>query len=567
MMDLEKPARVRTSGSADRLPPHSIEAEQGILGCVLLDPGCLRTVVDRLAPAGEVFYDLRHQLIYRAMEGLLVDGTAVDLLTLANRLKETGHLEEVGGLAYLAPLPDTVPSAANLPYYLDIVLEKAVGRRLIRWGSQVVRTVYEFEGPVDALLAQTRGEYEALASLTVQTEGAPRFLKRPLDFEESFWKYLLGDEAKPPGVVLPTDFEWRVRLAETTLITGDDGCGKSTVLGYWSLFLAAAGLPVCVASFEVVGGQTLAMLARQLLGCGPLVDTEANRQRGIAALAWLHARYHIYDFTGIGDWREVLNTFRVASRRHGVKVFILDSVMRIGIPEDDFEKQRLAATSFENFAKEEGVHLLYVIHENKGDGKGKAKVRGSKLWTANAHNIIRIERNVGKAEAIARAEDAERVARERQLELEAWGRQMVGQKLKPEALAKLQDDLAAASLAYNEARAKLAKARAAWDTHFVLQKQRWPGSRQNASKKVWFDNRTLQLLSHLDDQPENLLARFTGREERIAQPKLVPDPGTPMEEQYGNEASSDIEPDPDPTDDLGTAEQDRGEQDESEEDV
>lgn len=548
---------VQTSGP-DRLPPHSTDAEQGVLGCVLLDPGCLRTVVERLAAVPEVFYDLRHATIYRAMEGLLLEGTAVDLLTLGDRLKKTGHLEQVGGLAYLVGLPDQVPSAANLPYYLDILLEKALCRRLLQWATRVSATVYEFEGPVETLLAQTQAEYESLASLTVQTDGAPRFLKRPVEFEEAFWKYLLGDESKPPGVVLPTDFEWRIRLGETSLITGDDGCGKSTVLGYWSLFLAAAGLPVCIASFEVVGGQTLAMLARQLLGCGPLVDSDSNRGRAAQAMAWLNARFHIYDFTGIGDWREVLGTFRVAARRHGVKVFILDSVMRIGIPEDDFEQQRMAATSFESFAKEEQVHLLYVVHENKGDGKGKAKVRGSKLWTANAHNIVRIERNVAKAERIAAAEEAEQVARLKEAELQAQSREVLGKS--PAALEKLREELAAAAMACNTARGKLAQARAAWDTHFVLQKQRWPGARQNASKKVWFDPRSLQLRGRPDDDVRSLLAEFTKRPKAetpspadLPLPAAAAQPPTEDHGEYDDERDAG-EPDP-------------GEPDEPEEDL
>src|SRR5271154_1832530 len=135
--DLKKSRRKKAGFSEaapriDRLPPHSPEAEQGVLGCVMLSPNeCLGECVEKFKSGAEVFYDLRHQTIFETLLEMYDQRQAIDIITLQQRLKNKQRLEEVGGLAYLSALPDTVPSAANLVYYLDIVQEKYVLRKMI----------------------------------------------------------------------------------------------------------------------------------------------------------------------------------------------------------------------------------------------------------------------------------------------------------------------------------------------------------------------------------------------------------------------------------------------------
>src|SRR5437588_417259 len=147
-----KPARL-DAPRVDRLPPHSIEAEQGVLGCVLLSPNeCMGLCIEKFRAGSEMFYDLRHRHIYELLVEMYDHREAIDLLTVQQRLKDRNQLEAVGGLAYLSSLPDAVPSAANLSYYADIVWEKHLLRRMIQTCTEVVGRVYEHEGEVDALL-------------------------------------------------------------------------------------------------------------------------------------------------------------------------------------------------------------------------------------------------------------------------------------------------------------------------------------------------------------------------------------------------------------------------------
>src|SRR5260221_4939688 len=138
----QRPVR-SDAGRGDRLPPHSPEAEEGVLGCILLSPrDCISECIEKFNGAEDVFYDLRHQTLYRAMVEMYAANEAIDIITLQQRLKDKQLLEEVGGIGYIADLPDRVPSAANISYYLAIVFEKAVFRRLIHTWTEIVGATY-----------------------------------------------------------------------------------------------------------------------------------------------------------------------------------------------------------------------------------------------------------------------------------------------------------------------------------------------------------------------------------------------------------------------------------------
>jgi replicative DNA helicase len=154
----------------DRLPPHSIEAEQGVLGCVLQAPNeCLGETIEKFKSGSEVFYDLRHRSIYEVLVEMFDHKEGIDLITLQQRLKDRQQLEAVGGLAYLSSLPDAVPSAANLEYYAEIVREKYLLRRMIAACTSVVARVYDHEGEVDALLDEVERDILRISEARVES--------------------------------------------------------------------------------------------------------------------------------------------------------------------------------------------------------------------------------------------------------------------------------------------------------------------------------------------------------------------------------------------------------------
>ncbi len=130
------------TATSDRLPPHSPEAEQAALGCILIAPTlCLPECIKRLKVAA--FYDLRHQTIFQTLVHLHNQNLPADTISLYQHLKDKNLDREVGGLAYLSTLPDATPSAANLDYYLDILLDKYHRRKMVQTCTQVVSRIYD----------------------------------------------------------------------------------------------------------------------------------------------------------------------------------------------------------------------------------------------------------------------------------------------------------------------------------------------------------------------------------------------------------------------------------------
>jgi replicative DNA helicase len=124
-----------------RIPPQNIEAEQSVLGGVLLDNKVLDGVTETLKP--EHFYKSAHQKIYSAMLEMSHKGDPIDLITLNNYLKEKGQLENVGDTDYIAFLSSTIPTAANVEYYANIVRDKAMFRKFISAGTEIAQMAYK----------------------------------------------------------------------------------------------------------------------------------------------------------------------------------------------------------------------------------------------------------------------------------------------------------------------------------------------------------------------------------------------------------------------------------------
>jgi len=135
----------------DRLPPQNVEAEQAVLGAILLDGEALVSVQERISQ--DDFYRTSHRLIFEAMVELSEEGEPVDLVTLTAKLKDKQQLEEAGGVRYLTELANAVPTAANVDYYASIVEEKAILRRLIRAATQIVSDGYAGGEDVGLLLS------------------------------------------------------------------------------------------------------------------------------------------------------------------------------------------------------------------------------------------------------------------------------------------------------------------------------------------------------------------------------------------------------------------------------
>lgn len=138
------PKGVEAAMAKLKMPPHSIDAEQAVLGGLMLDNAAWDHIADRLNE--KHFYRRDHQLIFRAMAKLVEEAQPLDVITVSEALQKIDEQSDVGGLAYLGELAKNTPSAANIVAYADIVYERAVLRELISVGTQITESAFDPQG-------------------------------------------------------------------------------------------------------------------------------------------------------------------------------------------------------------------------------------------------------------------------------------------------------------------------------------------------------------------------------------------------------------------------------------
>lgn len=134
---MDETSKLPTTGT----PPQNAEAEASLLGALLIDSDAIVKIADNIKPAD--FFDKRHERIFEAIMYLYEHHEAIDVLTLADRLRSAGYLESVGGAAYLTELTNFVPTAAHVEQYADIVAQKALRRRLIAASQEITSLGYD----------------------------------------------------------------------------------------------------------------------------------------------------------------------------------------------------------------------------------------------------------------------------------------------------------------------------------------------------------------------------------------------------------------------------------------
>jgi len=150
------------------IPPQALDAEESVLGAMLLEPSCVDEAMEELTP--NCFYDQHHRMIFEAMSSLVTEHVAVDLITVSNRLKADGRLAEIGGAVALADLSQKVGAAANMEFYIKILKQKTIQRDLIKASYDILKKSYDDSVKVDDLIDLAQSEVYAAIQNNVRKE-------------------------------------------------------------------------------------------------------------------------------------------------------------------------------------------------------------------------------------------------------------------------------------------------------------------------------------------------------------------------------------------------------------
>ena len=341
-------ADTATVPAAERTLPHNLEAERSVLGAIIVHNDAFNVAAE-LIDSKDFFRDA-HRRVFDTMVDLNERGQAIDLVTLKDELARSGHLEEVGGAAYIAALADGVPRSTNVEHYARIVKERATLRNLIGSANKIVGMAYRAEQDADTLLDQAEQEIFAIAEDRIHTGFVP--LKDLV--QDGFSTIEKLQEQKGLVTGIPSGFSDIDKLtsgfqpADLVLVAGRPSMGKTS-------FVLNIAQYVGLKTDRSVGFFSLEMSKEQLF------------IRMLTAEAEIDAQRFRGGYLSEQDYGKIST---VLGRLSEAKVFIDDS-FGMGVLEMRAKARRLKA--------EHGLDLLVVDYLQLMQGRGRFDNRNQEL--------------------------------------------------------------------------------------------------------------------------------------------------------------------------------------------
>jgi replicative DNA helicase len=362
-----------------KVPPQSIDAEQCVLGGLLLDNQRWDTIADRIGV--DDFYRREHRLIFSAISALCHENSPADVITVSERLEQTGDLEAAGGLSYLGSLANNTPSAANVSAYADIVRERSVLRQLLGAAHDISETAYNpGERTASEVLdvaekrifdiseqrSRKRGGFEPIASILTKT----------VDRIDELYRTQGSITGVATGFTDLDDKTSGLQPSDLIIIAGRPSMGKTT-LAMNIAENAAVGhkLPVAIFSMEMPGTQ-LAMRMMASLGrinshrvrTGKLDDEDWPRLT--SAVSLLSEAPIFIDDTPALSPMELRARARRIKREHGLGLIIVDYLQLMQAGEGASIENRATEISgitraLKGLAKEVNVPLIAMSQLNR----------------------------------------------------------------------------------------------------------------------------------------------------------------------------------------------------------
>ncbi|MEX0729233.1 MAG: replicative DNA helicase [Aquisalimonadaceae bacterium] len=363
--------------AALKVPPHSLEAEQAVLGGLMVDNEAWDRVADRVSEAD--FYRHDHRLIFRGLAALAEEQQPMDVVTLSEWLRSAGLLEDAGGISYLGGLAKDTPSAANIASYGDIVRERSVLRQMIRAGTQVVGSAFQTEGRESKELLD---EAERLIFEIAESSG--RFRKGFVGVKELLPSVveridtLYHQDGSLTGLSTGfTDFDERtsgLQKGDLIIVAARPSMGKTTFAMNLAEHAALKGSePVAVFSMEMpadsLAMRMLASLGRvelQKIRTGQLQDEDWPRLTSTMGLL-SEAKLYIDDSAGLSP-SEMRARARRLKRERGLGLIVVDYLQLMQIP--GFKENRTGeiseiSRSLKSMAKELDVPVVALSQLNR----------------------------------------------------------------------------------------------------------------------------------------------------------------------------------------------------------
>ncbi|UNK50032.1 replicative DNA helicase [Lysobacter sp. S4-A87] len=376
----EKRFETRTEQRLDqlRVPPQSIEAEQAVLGGLMLVPDSYDRIADQLSDSD--FYRRDHQLIYRAIRELAGKNRPFDAVTLGEWFESMGMSEQVAGGAYLIELASTTPSAANITAYAEIVRDKAILRQLIDVGTGIVNDGFQPDGRESSEILE-EAERQVLAIAQANTTGKTDFTAVTKALSEAFdllqTRYTNGSGVTGLATGY-TEFDMMTAgLQKTDLIilAARPAMGKTTLALNMAEYAAfRSKQPVAVFSMEMSASQlamrlisSVGRVNAQRLRTGQLEDEDWSRVTS-AIRQLREVKIFIDDEPGLSPVKLAAKARRLKREHGGLGLIVIDYLQLMSVPgnsENRATEISEISRSLKGLAKELQVPIIALSQLNR----------------------------------------------------------------------------------------------------------------------------------------------------------------------------------------------------------
>lgn len=359
----------------DRTPPQDLEAEQSVLGGMLLSKDAIADVVEALR--GGDFYKPAHQTIYEAILDLYGRGEPADAITLSAELTKRGELGRVGGAPYLHTLISSVPTAANAGYYARIVCERAILRRLVEAGTRITQMGYSDTGEVDEVVDRAQAEIYAVTEQRTSEDYAPlsEIMEGTLDEIEAIGSRGGTMVGVPTGFTDLDNLTNGLHPGQLVVVAARPGLGKSTLaLDFARSASIKSGLTSVIFSLEMTRNEiTMRLLSAEArvglhhMRTGSLGDddwTKLARKMSEVASAPL-----FIDDSPNMTMMEIRAKCRRLKQRHDLKLVVVDYLQLMSSGKRVESRQQEVAEfsrALKLLAKELGVPVVALSQLNRG---------------------------------------------------------------------------------------------------------------------------------------------------------------------------------------------------------